>query len=116
MNFSTRGRQILTLLHAHASKLSDRVSSAAGTAADECEREDEKEAEVEQKMNEEVYREREVPRCESNWVSWEQALLCNSLHEFVSVAAHTPVRCLIILIVLELLSLDTNSSLLRPKG
>jgi hypothetical protein len=76
-----RGSEVLRQLHAHALRFPEQVQ-AVGSAAEECEREVEQEKEVEQQMERELRYNRTVPRCETDWKSWEKALLCETSQDF----------------------------------
>lgn len=91
VTFSMRGKQVIKQLLAHALKFADHVASASGAAAEECEREVEQQQEVEQEMEQEVHHEKVVPRRETNWACWQEALRCSTSNGFVRVAAKTPV-------------------------
>jgi hypothetical protein len=86
-----RGRQVLQLLHAHALSFPEQVQ-AVGSAAEECEREVEQEKEIEQQMEQEAYHNRRYARSETDWSSWENALLCDTRQDFLQLAAGTQVQ------------------------
>jgi hypothetical protein len=86
-----RGRQVLQLLQAHASSFPEQVQ-AAGSAAEECEREVEQEKEVEQQMEQQTHHNRRLARSETDWNSWEKALLCDNRQGFLQFAAGTQVQ------------------------
>lgn len=80
----------MQLLRSHASSFSNLLPGAK-SAAEECEREVEQEQEMEKLIEKEVQLIACVPRKETDWNTWQEALQSGTLQEFVH-RASTEVR------------------------